>query len=115
MLTTYGTLASDWSSSGGAAAGTAAGVGAGKRKDVASMYAVHWHRVVLDEAHYIKNRNSQQCKAVLALRGERRWALTGTPMPNKAEELQPIFAFLRAPPACDASLFKRTVSQPIKA
>ena len=141
VLTTYGTLASDWSSSNGAVPDTAppsaagpsvatgeesAGVGASvcaaagaaggvKRKDVASMYAVQWHRIVLDEAHYIKNRNAQQCKAVLALKGERRWALTGTPMPNKADELQPLFAFLRAPPACDASIFKRIVSQPIKA
>ena len=130
VLTTYGTLASDWSTSVGvaldavpsAASSSSAAVGApgvpavagGKRKDVASMYQLQWHRIVLDEAHNIKNRNTQQCKAVLSLKGERRWALTGTPMPNRAEELQPLFAFLRAPPACDASLFKRTVSQPIK-
>ena len=87
VLTTYGTLASDyasWASGGGGAAGGAAG---NKRKDIASMYSLQWHRIVLDEAHYIKNRNAQQCKAVLALNGVRRWALTGTPMPNKADEV----------------------------
>ena len=31
------------------------------------------------------------------------------------EELQPLFAFLRAPPACELSIFKRAVAQPIKA
>ena len=89
VLTTYGTLASDWSSSAGATAGSSsAGAALGKRKDVASMYELKWHRIVLDEAHYIKNRTAQQCKAVLALQGERCWAITGTPMPNKADEVR---------------------------
>ena len=45
---------------------------------------------MLDEAHTIRNRNTQGCKAALALRGARRWCLTGTPMVNRAEDLQPL-------------------------
>ena len=116
VLTSYGTLASDWAAR--EAAKVAPNLEAAKRKraaPAASLFELSWHRVVLDEAHTIRNKLTQSSKAALALRGERRWALSGTPMVNRAEDLQPLFAFLRAPPASDASLFKRTVSQPLRA
>ena len=53
--------------------------------------------MVLDESHHIRNRQIKVSKAALALRATHRWALSGTPMVNKTEDLQPIFAFLRAP------------------
>ena len=52
---------------------------------------------------------------MLALRGARRWCLSGTPMVNRAEDLQPLFAFIGAPPASDPAIFKRAVSQPLRA
>jgi len=44
---------------------------------------VDWFRVVLDEAHIIKEVNTVQSKAATALTAERRWCLTGTPVQNK--------------------------------
>jgi len=44
---------------------------------------VDWFRVVLDEAHIIKEVNTVQSKAASALTAERRWCLTGTPVQNK--------------------------------
>lgn len=38
---------------------------------------VDWLRVVLDEAHTIKNRTSRGAKACYDLKSQRRWALTG--------------------------------------
>jgi SNF2 family DNA or RNA helicase len=35
-------------------------------------------RIVLDEAHNIKNRTALVSKACYELKGQRRWALTGT-------------------------------------
>jgi DNA repair protein RAD5 len=40
-------------------------------------FTVEFFRVVLDEAHTIKSRNTKTAKACYALRAERRWALTG--------------------------------------
>ncbi|MBN2022974.1 MAG: DEAD/DEAH box helicase [Pirellulales bacterium] len=50
--------------------------------------------VVLDESQRIKNRHGATSQAVRAIRGGRRWALTGTPVENSAEDLVGIFEFL---------------------
>jgi SNF2 family DNA or RNA helicase len=50
--------------------------------------------VVLDEAQRIKNRESKTAQAVRSLRRDRSWALTGTPIENKPEDLVNLFAFL---------------------
>lgn len=51
--------------------------------------------VVLDEAQYIKNADSARAKAVRRIKASRRWALTGTPIENKIEDMVAIFDFLR--------------------
>lgn len=51
-----------------------------------SEFRKHWDVIVLDEAHYIKNRSSNRSKALLemALDSDHRWILTGTPIANGA-------------------------------
>lgn len=39
--------------------------------------SVEWLRVVLDEAHHCKSRQSKTARAVYALHARRRWAVTG--------------------------------------
>jgi superfamily II DNA or RNA helicase len=51
--------------------------------------------VVLDEAQGIKNTASGRSRAIKQLRARRRWALTGTPIENKIEDVASIFEFLR--------------------
>ncbi|KAF9518340.1 hypothetical protein BS47DRAFT_1389234 [Hydnum rufescens UP504] len=41
-----------------------------------------WHRVVLDEAQIIRNRNTRGSVCVALLDSETRWCLTGTPVTN---------------------------------
>jgi SNF2 family DNA or RNA helicase len=50
--------------------------------------------VVLDEAQRIKNRESKTAQVVRSLRRERSWALTGTPVENRPEDLVNLFAFV---------------------
>jgi SNF2 family DNA or RNA helicase len=55
---------------------------------------VHFDVVVLDEAQRIKNRSSKTAQVVRALHRERSWALTGTPIENRSEDLVNLFAFV---------------------
>lgn len=55
----------------------------------------HYDLLVLDEAHFLKNRTSKRTKHVLGKiglthRAKRTWALTGTPMPNTLDEIWPL-------------------------
>src|SRR5439155_19141030 len=57
---------------------------------------VRFDVVVLDEAQRIKNREAKTAQVVRSLRRERSWALTGTPIENKPEDLVNLFAFVDA-------------------
>ena len=59
-----------------------------------TLFDVEWHRIVLDEGHTIRNYNSTFALGCSALRAQRRWILTGTPLQNKIEELSSFFIFL---------------------
>jgi SNF2 family DNA or RNA helicase len=50
--------------------------------------------VILDEAQRIKNRHSKTAQAACSLRRERSWALTGTPIENRADDFASLFAFI---------------------
>ena len=52
-----------------------------------------WQAVILDEAQYIKNPDSQTAQAARALPADHRLALTGTPIENRLLDLWSIFAF----------------------
>lgn len=61
----------------------------------AAMKAVQWDVLILDEAHYLKERTAKRTKAIYGHRqyaglmqsSKRCWRLTGTPMPNNPSEL----------------------------
>jgi DNA repair protein RAD16 len=65
---------------------------------VSPLQRIYWRRVVLDEAHAIKNLASATARAILALTAQRRWCLSGTPLQNRAGELNALVRFLRVDP-----------------
>ena len=64
------------------------------RRDAEAWSRVHLARAVLDEAQYIKNPKAQVTRACKCLDADARFALTGTPIENRLQELWSIFDFL---------------------
>ncbi|CAA0816069.1 Helicase protein with RING/U-box domain [Striga hermonthica] len=62
------------------------------------LHFVRWERIILDEAHYIKDRRSNTTKAVLNLQSCYKWALSGTPLQNHVGELYSLVRFLQIVP-----------------
>ena len=63
-------------------------------RDVLVERGQRFDLVVLDESQRIKNRSSATAEVVRAIPRRRSWALTGTPIENRAEDLVGIFEFL---------------------
>ncbi|KAF1956883.1 hypothetical protein CC80DRAFT_471150 [Byssothecium circinans] len=103
VITTYQVLSSEHKACGEGVDGLKKG-----------CFGVHWYRVMLDEAHTIKNRNAQMTKACYDLKSHYRWCLTGTPMQNNLDELQSLIKFLRIQPYCDISNWKESITGPMK-
>ena len=64
------------------------------KRDITLYDGITFSTIVLDEAQYIKNQKAAVSKAVRVLKGEHRFALTGTPIENRLSELWSIFDFL---------------------
>ncbi len=68
---------------------------------------VHFDLVVLDEAQRIKSRDSKTAQAARAVHRDRSWAMTGTPIENRIDDLVNIFEFVdpgRIPPETPAKM-----------
>jgi SNF2 family DNA or RNA helicase len=78
VITTYQTLQSEYSG----------------KKTGQPISSSHWFRVVLDEAHIIRAQNTQTAKAIFEIAAQRSWAMTGTPIQNRLEDLVHIILHL---------------------
>ena len=68
--------------------------------------SVGWERVILDEAHQVRNPRSKAAQAVCMLRAAKRWAVTGTPIQNKELDLYSLIRFLRVDPFDEYRVWK---------
>ena len=68
-----------------------------------------WNVVILDEAQAIKNAGTRQARAVKELKAKARFALTGTPVENRAGDLWSIFDFLNPGLLGSASAFSKFI------
>jgi len=63
------------------------------------LYGLKWGRVIFDEAHHLKGRNTQIFRSVSTLRAGIRWFVTGTPIQNSIHDLYSLCALLGIPAA----------------
>ncbi|KAJ5802175.1 uncharacterized protein N7503_004625 [Penicillium pulvis] len=94
LLTTYGTVMTDFNRGGGA------------------LNHFRWHRLVLDEAHVIRNSSTKTFKAIMNISAVIRWCMSGTPVQNSLDDLESLVKFLRIPILDNSSIFRRFVTGP---
>ncbi|KAK5098404.1 hypothetical protein LTS08_006537 [Lithohypha guttulata] len=99
VITTYQTLSSEHNE--------------GSTSEKSALFGVNWYRVILDEAHSIKNRNAKTTKAAYDINAEYRWCLTGTPMQNNLDELQSLIRFLRIKPYDRLEVWREQITKPM--
>ncbi|TIB13030.1 hypothetical protein E3P89_01411 [Wallemia ichthyophaga] len=78
------------------------------------LQQIEWFRIVLDEAHYIKDPSTMMSKAASELAAERRLCLTGTPIQNKIEDLYALLRFLHLEPFDERETWNTYIGTPIK-
>jgi len=65
--------------------------------DDTPLHGVHWDRVILDEAHEIRNIKSKMNISLSAMRSDIRWLLSGTPVFNTIKDFIALCRFLGVP------------------
>ena len=105
VITSYGVVLSEFNQI------TARG---GDRGVHGGIFSLNFHRCILDEAHFIKNRQSKTAKACYELAARHRWVLTGTPIVNRLEDLFSLVRFLRVEPWSNFSFWKTFITVPFE-
>ncbi|KAF7526827.1 hypothetical protein G7054_g10639 [Neopestalotiopsis clavispora] len=98
VITTYNTLAKEWSTTG--------------HNKSSLLHSIEWYRVVLDEAHIIRRSATTFHKTCVKLEANSRWCLTGTPIQNKLEDIGALFCFIKAKPFQDMRQFRSSIVIP---
>jgi superfamily II DNA or RNA helicase len=83
------------------------------RRDSNLYREFHFGAVVLDEATHIKNPDTQNAQAALALRANHRFVLTGTPVENSVRDLWSIMNFALPGYLGDRDEFRERYELPI--
>ncbi|POR33393.1 DNA repair protein RAD5 [Tolypocladium paradoxum] len=78
------------------------------------LFSLKFFRVILDEAHHIKNRASKTARACYEISADHRWVLTGTPIVNKLEDLFSLVRFLGVEPWDNFSFWKTFITVPFE-
>ncbi|TGJ75507.1 hypothetical protein E0Z10_g10984, partial [Xylaria hypoxylon] len=105
IITSYGVVLSEY---------TQINSRPGGRETHKGLFSLNFFRIILDEAHTIKNRQSKTSKACYELSADHRWVLTGTPIVNRLEDLFSLVRFLRVEPWNNFSFWRTFITAPFE-
>ncbi|KAF5875192.1 putative snf2 family dna-dependent atpase protein [Botrytis fragariae] len=77
------------------------------------VYGIEWFRLVLDEAHRIRNMKTKLFRAMSQLSANIRWCLTGTPIQNSLDDLAALVSFVRSSPLDELPVFRKHIINPL--
>ncbi len=83
------------------------------KRDIENYEEKNFKYIIADEAQYIKNSTTQNAISLKSLKGEIRFALTGTPIENSIAELWSIFDFIMPGYLYNYNKFKKKFEEPI--
>lgn len=84
------------------------------RLDEAEYAALPWTAVFLDEAQFVKNRQSRVYQAVRKLRAQAKFAMTGTPLENNLMDLWSLLSIVAPGLFADPAAFTERYRRPIE-
>ena len=67
-----------------------------KAGETTTLHKIYWSRIVFDEAHHLRNKNTCYHSAKL-LQGEIRWLVSGTPIQNRKSDFYNLCSILGLP------------------
>jgi DNA repair protein RAD5 len=79
--------------------------------EFSGLLSFGWKRVILDEAHCIKNAATGASKACCMLQAERRWCVSGTIIQNTLDDAFALLKFLRHEPWCEHGFWKAAIGK----
>lgn len=83
------------------------------KRDIENYEDKNFKYIIADEAQYIKNSATQNAISLKSLKGEIKFALTGTPIENSISELWSIFDFIMPGYLYNYNKFKKKFEEPI--
>lgn len=110
VLTTYGTLASDYMPKGKASQNP------DRKLRATGLYSIEWRRIILDEGHIIRNPSTKGALAAAALTARSKWVLSGTPIVNSLRDLYSLLRFIGVGGGLERlEVFNSALVRPLKA
>ena len=68
-----------------------------KRIENSLLHRVKWHRVIFDEAHHLRNKNTSRYVGAKLLKSDIKWLVTGTPVQNRKQDFYALCSLINLP------------------
>jgi len=68
-----------------------------KRIENSLLHRVKWSRVIFDEAHHLRNKNTSRYIGAKLLKADIKWLVTGTPVQNRKQDFYALCSLINLP------------------